>query len=186
MHDEYELMSRFRQGDEGAFEKVHELYHYALLLFAKGITRHDEDIKDIVNEAFGKLWKRREMFQTLTNVKAFLYITVRNDCISYLRQKKKEGGLSTESPEPHAHEALQSELMAEIFQFIRTSLPTGQRDVMMLFLQGYSTAEIAKALSFAEGSVRMLRSRAVEQIRLFLRKRGTLPLLLPLAAAMVL
>jgi RNA polymerase sigma factor (sigma-70 family) len=70
-----ELISAFKQGDQNAFRQVYALYYRQLYYFVRNMTNSPEDSKDIVSETYLKLWNRCGSFETLTNIKAFLFIS---------------------------------------------------------------------------------------------------------------
>jgi len=180
-HDDPEIMLRFKSGDAYAFKQLHDKHYLALLYFARGIIRNEEDAKDLIAEAFAKLWKRHTLFETNLNVKAFLYITVRNDCISYLRKKQKESllQLSNTAQENPLELLAKAELLAELYQVIET-LPSSQKQVLKLFMEGLTTSEIAAKLQFQESSVRAIKTRAIVHIRNYLKKEYKFSVLLGL------
>ena len=57
------------------------LLNYALTLFA------DEEVKDIVQEAFVELWKRRDTLNDDDHIKAFLYKTVYTRTLNMVRHR---------------------------------------------------------------------------------------------------
>lgn len=78
-----------KQFDIDAFERLYREQYTRLYYFAYDFVGDIEVGKDIVSEAFTKLWKGRESLNT-DKVEGFLFMTVRNDCIKYLRRKKTD------------------------------------------------------------------------------------------------
>ena len=64
------------------------LLNYALSLFA------DEEVKDIVQEAFVELWKRRDALTDDDHIKAFLYKTVYTRTLNAVRHRHIVQGYS--------------------------------------------------------------------------------------------
>lgn len=50
--------------------------------------------KDVAQDAFIKWWNKREDFRDFAAVKSFLYITIRNQCLNYIRDHRKEVDLA--------------------------------------------------------------------------------------------
>lgn len=74
----------------GSYESVNELYHlyYAPLTeFAEQLITSNAEAHHIVQETFLKLYLLRGQFNNMANIKAFLYITVRNICFSYMKSE---------------------------------------------------------------------------------------------------
>lgn len=86
---------------QGTFRFVREIYilHYTeLCSFAWQLIQDEQEVKNIVLDTFIKLVQRRESFDSLANIKAFLYITVRNASLNYLRYHKEEAGGNNKNP----------------------------------------------------------------------------------------
>ena len=64
------------------------LLNYALTLFV------DEEVKDIVQEAFVELWKRRDTLNDNDHIKAFLYKTVYTRTLNMVRHRHIVQGYS--------------------------------------------------------------------------------------------
>ena len=60
-----------------------------LFCFARGMVNDEEECRDIVGAAFESVWKRFSEINEST-VKAYLYRTVRNNCINYLSHQHLE------------------------------------------------------------------------------------------------
>ncbi|HEX6430743.1 MAG TPA: sigma-70 family RNA polymerase sigma factor [Niastella sp.] len=91
------LPSRNRHGitdfQHGTYTAVKELCdeHYTVLVdFAYQLTNDKGEAHHIVQETFIKLFMMRDRFSKLPDIKAFLYITVRNICFAYIKSEKEE------------------------------------------------------------------------------------------------
>src|SRR5258708_13247250 len=54
------------------------------------MVKNKAQAEDIAADTFTKLWRLHENFESLNNIKAFLYTTCRNGCIDYFRHLKAE------------------------------------------------------------------------------------------------
>src|SRR3954469_21136133 len=86
---EREIIEGLKGNQQLAFDRVFDEYFPQLQFFATRVTRDVEEARDIVNQVFVSLWKLRARFETLVNIKAFLYITTRNHCFNYLRHRQR-------------------------------------------------------------------------------------------------
>ncbi|KAB2815025.1 MAG: RNA polymerase sigma factor, partial [Paludibacter sp.] len=59
---EIQLIKAFRKGDAQAFKSLFCLYHKRLYSFLFGLLRSKEDVEEIVQETFLKIWESREDF----------------------------------------------------------------------------------------------------------------------------
>ena len=71
-------------GDEEAFGEFFRSYYPRLLNYSRKFVEDDGICQDIVQEAFIKLWEKRNTLQKI-NIKSYLYIMVRNACLNHLK-----------------------------------------------------------------------------------------------------
>ncbi len=72
------------------FESIYHSHYQALCFYAEGITGHTQSAEDMVTETFIKLLRGNNSFDTLSQVKSFLYTITRNACIDLLRKEKRQ------------------------------------------------------------------------------------------------
>src|ERR1041385_6569303 len=84
------LLQEFKRGNTHAFRAVYEMFFPGLCFFAKRLVDNDGEGEDIAADSFVKLLNRHDTFDTLPNIKAFLYITTRNACLNYLRSSQRQ------------------------------------------------------------------------------------------------
>ncbi|MBQ8521992.1 MAG: sigma-70 family RNA polymerase sigma factor [Bacteroides sp.] len=141
------------------------------LRLANRFLPNEEDASDALQDAFCKLWPRREAIHTRQEAEALTVTTLRNLCIDRLRKQEpviveldveRDG-----SPDDSAEERLaREELFAEVERLIDSKLSPMQR--LILRWKEYeerSTEEIAAELDMQPTAVRMQLSRARKIIR---------------------
>lgn len=72
--------------NETDFDDIFRLYYSQLYIFAFQMINDEEECNDIVNSAYECVWNNFKKMDRST-VKAFLYASVRNRCIDYLRHR---------------------------------------------------------------------------------------------------
>jgi RNA polymerase sigma factor (sigma-70 family) len=82
-------ITEFQAGHYIMVKGLYEAHYAALLDFASQLIINKEEAHHIVQETFIRLFGMRDRFNTLTDIKAFLYITVRNICLAYIRTEKE-------------------------------------------------------------------------------------------------
>ena len=81
------LAKRIFQGDEEAFKILYEEFFHTLLAIACKYVE-SEVAKDIVQDTFFKLWTTPHKFSATTDLRFYLYRSVQNQCLNYIRDKK--------------------------------------------------------------------------------------------------
>jgi len=166
------LMKQFNEGRREALNRIYDMWFANLCYFAYRLTGNLGEAEDITVTTLQILLSRHEQFATMANVKAFLYITVRNKCLDYLRYKERQNTSHKEAVELQGEaedfvlaQMIKTELLQEIYQEIE-KLPVKRKEVFKLFyLEGLDIGEIARKLHMSPGAVSTTKSRALEQLR---------------------
>ena len=74
--------------NDHAFEQLFKAHYKALHSYASVMLCHDSHAEEIVQGMFLRLWEKRDMLDVQISVKAYLYKSVHNDCLNYLKHKK--------------------------------------------------------------------------------------------------
>jgi RNA polymerase sigma-70 factor (ECF subfamily) len=170
-----DVITEFQRGQ---YTIVKELCgeHYAPLLdFASQLILNKEEAHHIVQETFIRLLGMRDRFHTLPDIKAFLYITVRNICLAYIRSVKEnepEGEASwyhqalittTHFDEPATRETLLTQM-----QELVLTLPAQEQAVFRLLF--YNRLPVQQAAEELGCSVVVITQRRIHAIRLLREK----------------
>src|SRR6266700_1876162 len=163
-----DLIIAFRAGDQKAMSSLFSMFYKPLALFAGRMLKDRLAAEDVVEESFIKLWHRHEDFETLQNIKAFLYITTRNACLNLLKQmnresltKKQYAYLTGDKEEFVLNEMIRAEVLREILEEIE-KLPGQCRKIFKLsYLEGMKNQEIADKLSISIHTVKNQKARAI-------------------------
>lgn len=87
-HGDIEIIRGLIAGDQRSFSMLIRLYFQPLTLYAKSIINDTGHAQDTVQEVLLKLWNMRENLNITTSLKSFLYRSVHNACIDFLRNNK--------------------------------------------------------------------------------------------------
>ena len=75
--------------DERSFEELFRLYFTPLTYLAKKYMNDIETAKEIVHDVFINLWEKRDTIDLNKPVKSYLFTSLNNKCINYIRDNKK-------------------------------------------------------------------------------------------------
>ena len=178
-----DIMDAFRNGEPPALHSLLKLFYGPLCLFAERMVMDRPAAEDIVGETFIKLWNKRANFETIQNVKAFLYISTRNACLNWLKQaqrdslsKKQLAYLTSEREEFILNEIIRAEVLQEIMQEIER-LPEQCGKVLKLsYLEGLKNQEVADLLQISVHTVKNQKARAIQLLKIRLRDRDLMTL----------
>ncbi len=85
---EKEVLRKVKDGDGRAFEFIFKSYYPALCTYAFDLLKFDDEAEEIVQEVLIKFWELREQIEISTSIKAYLYRSVHNQCINFIRHSK--------------------------------------------------------------------------------------------------
>lgn len=156
------------------FEVLFNKYYAGLCYYAYKFVQNKEVSKDLVQDVFVKSWDKRNDFNTELSIKNFLYVSLRNSCLNYLRHSVVEKKF-IELSDIDAHEnekGLSNLIKAEVVMSLREAidkLPEGCRMVLKLaYFEGLKNDEIATELGISVNTVKTQRQRAMKLMRLSL------------------
>lgn len=175
-------MGSLHSGDENTFQKVFDTYHTRLCYFATTLLTTEKEAEDVVQEAFVNLWQRRDSFQDINAVKAFLYVTVRNRCLNICKHgkvvRKYEDLLDEAWEEDSISRLIEAEVLDGIYQALQ-KLPAGCRNVLQLsYFEGMKNKDIAEHLQVSINTVKTQKMRGLQLLRGLLKSSSVIPLLL--------
>ena len=187
MHDtpDEKLMSRVAGGDEQAFVLLVRRYKDELTNFAERFCGDRDDAEDVVQEAFVRVWRKRESFDAGGKFSTWLYTIASNLAKTRLRRRAlwkfvrlgSPGGAPLDIPDAGAgaDEGADGALREERIQRALGKLPPKFRAIVVLRdIQELSYEEITAITGCAMGTVksRINRGRALlrEQLRDLIRE----------------
>lgn len=166
-------IERLVKKDPIAFRAFHQEHVRLYCQFGMRFIEDDEVVRDIVQEAFIAMWERIATFREEAHVKAFLYATIRNRAINYLRDRKVEikgrEKLFQLQNEAEFHNIAIEEEMYDFLCRRIERLPEMQREVLWMHVDGLSNEEIAKKLNISVNTVLTHKQRAKSELKSYIR-----------------
>nr|WP_320120419.1 RNA polymerase sigma-70 factor [uncultured Marinifilum sp.] len=175
------LFSRIKSGDAKAFEELFNQLYPSMCVLAREYVKDDGVAEDIAQESFIKLWNSREKYDSISSLKSFLYVMVKNMSLNHLRRDKL-GNQYTDSLIKEDFLNFNNHIVEEetyrILQQAIEKLPKQSAKVMMLSLQGLQNQEIADRLEVSVNTVKTLKYNSLKTLRTKLKDYFFLLLLL--------
>jgi len=81
----FRLIRLIRSGDHEAFGVLFNHFYAPLCSYALSILKYPETAQEVVQETFIRLWENRQQLSIETSIRAYLYRSVHNNCITYVR-----------------------------------------------------------------------------------------------------
>lgn len=172
MLNDHNFKSLIAQGNQRKFRQLMELTSDDLLWFAVGFLKNREIAEEIVSDVYVNIWNNRGQLECILNLKSYLFISVRNGCLSHLRKVKNDKIISLDSVSEFQfiHVAgpedayIEKETIEQIYAAIET-LPCKCKLVFTLAkINGLKYSEIAEVLGISEKTVNNHLVLAVKKI----------------------
>ncbi|MBV6645583.1 MAG: RNA polymerase sigma-70 factor [Cyclobacteriaceae bacterium] len=168
-----ELVREVLDGNESALETLYKRLYNQLCHLSMRVVRTREAAEEIVNDVFNKLWTRRSEINLTGSPKSYLFVSVRNQSLDYLRKYKKEQfnedidevGFSLSNDQDPHDIATFNELYDKIQEGIGQLPPQCQRIFKMSREEGLKYKEIAAELGISIKTVETQMGRALKTLR---------------------
>ena len=163
-----ELIRRFKNGDEDAFSFLYKHYWEKVYGFTRLYLVSSEDIAEVVQEVFIKLWEARHLIDEEQPFEGFLFIITRN----YSRKKLNYSFLKVtvlQAMEQEYEEENKLELsdLKKYLSVLISQLPPRQQEIFRMSReQNLTYKQIAEQLSISEKTV----ERHINEALKFLKK----------------
>ncbi|WP_341228413.1 RNA polymerase sigma-70 factor [uncultured Arcticibacterium sp.] len=183
------LTKTFRESASDGFELMFRYYYAALCSNAIRIVYDRETAEDIVSDVFEDFWERRCNMEMKTSYKAYLYQSVRNKSLNYLRRSVNKNYLVEEINEEVLNKRIQTtpediinfhELIQHLEKAIGDLPKQSRRAFQLNRLDGKRYVEIADELNITVSAVERLIGRALKKLKEALIKDAYLGVMLVL------
>ncbi len=165
-----------------SFRRLVQRYQKQAYLFARGMVGNADDAYDLSQEAFVRVYKHLNRFDSSYPFKVWFFHILSNLCKNHLRQRKNRQAVttSTEMTETVAAPITQrpdivfqkTEIQQKVWEGI-AELPEKFREIIILcHFQDMPYEQMAKVLDIPRGSVMSRLYYARQKLREILEKKG--------------
>ncbi len=168
-----------QKGNFSVLEEIYAAFYTPIFgfLFLKSANR--EVAQDLASEIFLRFFEYVLRGNEIGHVRGFLYRSARNALAMHFRSFGKEMTIDTEElseigggidEKDVIEERLDIQITLEAIHQSLRELKSEWREVIFFrFVEGYTYAEIAEIRNTSEGAVRVIVSRAVKELKKFLK-----------------
>jgi RNA polymerase sigma-70 factor, ECF subfamily len=169
---ELELQAMLLSGDTRQFQIIYDRYCNALYGILHRIVHEDALAEDLLQEAFVKIWQKAFSYDASKGtVFTWMLNVTRNLALDKLRSADYSRSKQTFYLEDHVHiteDRASTETTierAEIAQMVMQLEPHHRILIDMVYIQGYTQAEVAEKLSIPLGTVKTRIRSALQKLR---------------------
>lgn len=172
-HTDQELLQLLQQGDDEAFTSIYLRYWDKLTVVAMHRLGNLEEAREIVQEVFCNLWRRRDELEITHSLNTYLAAAIKYEIFKRFATKSRHRRLQQqalngwqEAADDTVHYLNANELKSELLTLVK-ALPEKCRIVFQLSRdKGYTQKQIASELGIAEKTVEAHLSAALRKLRI--------------------
>lgn len=150
------------------FEKLFNDYYGILVYYALKYVKRDDVAEDLVQDLFLSLWEKQMTFNSIPAFRSFLYTSIKNSALDYLKHEAVENQFVQDSLDKkiplHDSSVQKEEVYRLLFSQI-DKLPERCREIFLLHLDGLSNEQIATKLSLSIETVKTQKKRAMKALK---------------------
>jgi RNA polymerase sigma-70 factor, ECF subfamily len=173
------LVRRAQSGEEAAFREIVEKYQSKVFSIIHGIVRQRNDVEDIAQQVFAKVYVSIKNFDFRSSLITWIYKITVNECFDYLRKKKVrklvyESDMSedevrrVENADPAIDRQPAADLnLARRDYVLKLLSRVSEEERMLLMLkevEGYSVEELASQTGMNENTIKVKLFRARQKL----------------------
>jgi len=173
------LVRRAQSGDESAFSEIVARYQSKVFSIIHGIVRQRNDVEDIAQQVFAKVYFSIRNFDFRSSLITWIYKITVNECFDYLRKKKVrklvyESDMSedevrrVENSEPALDRGARADSSLARRDYVvklMNRVSDEERQLLMLKeVEGYSVEELSGMLKMNENTVKVKLFRARQKL----------------------
>ncbi len=157
--------------DKKLFEQLFRQYFSDLCNFARSYVNDNDTAKEITQNVFINLWQNKKGIDSSKSVKSYLFTSVRNRCLNYIRDNKKfrSNVLDVEIADYETAYESDTFSVAELETKISSALdklPERCRQIFMLNrFEDLKYKEVAEKLGISVKTVEVQMSKALKILR---------------------
>ena len=169
MNGDPELMQKISQGNEESFAKAFDFFYPSLCYYADKFIHDLDESRSLVQQVFVDLWIKRNKLVIHQTLKSYLFKSVRNSALDYLKHKLVETKYLEENRSDEASYDTdlieEAELNARINAAIG-ELPEKCREIFILCrFEELHYSEVAQQLGISVKTVEMQMGIAMKKLK---------------------
>jgi len=179
------ILIELSKGQESPLEELYNYYYPRLYEFSRSFLKQEQDIDDIVQEVFIRIWQNRKKIKDPATFNSYIFTITRNLLLNKLRSRLNNDKLKDEirklsiAKEFDNLDLVQYQDLKNRVEEIIKELPERQKEIFVLSrTEGLSHKEIASKLQITTKTVEYHISLAIKSLKMKLNSQGMIILLL--------
>lgn len=179
-----EIIRRLKRDDKSAMDELFQYYYPRLYHFSRSILKIENEIDDILQDVFVKIWLNRHKISNAETFNSYIFTITKNEVLNFLRSKMRDQNFKDELLLRSVAEEYQSQNLVEFNEIkagidkIVEGLPEKRRQVFILSrTEGLSNKEIAQQMNISEKTVEDHITHAIKHLKSAMKDMGIVSIL---------
>jgi len=184
IRDIEEIIRRLKQDEKTALDDLFGYYYPRLFHFSKSILKIENQIDDVLQEVFVKLWLNRQKISNAETFNSYIFTITKNEVLNLIRTNLRDNTFRNELFRHSVAEEFQVQSQLEFKEVksgidqVVSQLPEKRRQIFILSrTEGLSNKEIAQQQNISEKTVEDHITHAIKKIKASLIEMGIISLL---------
>lgn len=179
-----EIIRRLKNDDKSAVDELFKYYYPRLYHFSRSILKIENQIDDILQEVFVKIWINRYKIGNAETFNSYIFTITKNEVLNLIRSNLKDQTFKDElflrsvAEEYQTQNQLEFDEIKSCIDKIITSLPEKRKQVFVLSrTEGLSNKEISVKLEISIKTVEDHITHAIKHLKKSMTDMGIASLL---------
>lgn len=165
-----DIIDNLRNDEEQGIRQLFEKYYRPLVLFAADYLGDPAVAEDLVQNVFVKLWNKKNLIGiTPSALPSYIYTSVRNECLMYLRKNKvfhrsTYSAENTRLPNSEAGE-VGEDVLDYVYMELDKLAPRSKTAIQCIFLKGMKYKEAAEYMGITVNTLKSLLKDGIRKLR---------------------
>lgn len=166
---ESKIISLFKSDKQAAISVLYENYVDALYIVIYKVVQSEEEAKDLLQDAFVKIWKNIDNYDS-SKGKLYTWVlnVARNNAIDYIRSKRSKKNKLTQGIDDAVFSNMKTNTATDhigVNELVEKLDKKYQFILDLVYFQGYTHKEIEKEFGIPLGTVKTRLRSAILQLR---------------------
>ena len=168
------IVTGVNRKDEKMWGDFYARFYAALCVYVSKILPIPDAVEDLVQEVFISVWEGKRTFSDIKELTNYLYRACYNNTLLYIRNNQIHDTILNSLAEEESVEdedmiyalTVKEEIIRQLYCYIE-ELPSEQRRIILMKIEGYTWEEIAERLGVSINTIKTQKARSYK----FLRER---------------
>lgn len=167
------IVAGVNRKDQKMWGAFYDRFYAALCVYVGKLLPITDAVEDLVQEVFISIWEGKRTFSDIKELTNYLYRACYNNALLYIRNNQIHDTILSSLAEQDGDEqdedliyalTVKEEIIRQLYFYIE-ELPTEQRRIILMRIEGHSWDEIAELLGVSINTIKTQKSRSYKFLR---------------------